>query len=249
MNLQTAYDKLYKHWLKEYQSSELTPLSQESYENYQEDVQKIKEFKSERGDEIKTALTKTYQENIEYLLIDLLKMREIKLINSALAFKAIDVDLLIEAEKLLYQNLVASFKGYDKTKKLSNSNIISPLKVSTDFESGNQIPKDSNAKKETPLAKQILKREKFLDSQELQDQAELSSNTQYSSSQIFQDPKEEDYNYVLVRFLKNTPPIVGLDLLNYGPYEKEDIASLPYKNAKILMDEEYAALIDLTTLI
>jgi len=58
--------------------------------------------------------------------------------------------------------------------------------------------------------------------------------------------KEEiDYNYTLIRFLKKTPPLVGIDLLNYGPFEKEDIANVPLKNANILLNEKTAEKIEI----
>ncbi|MFX0106178.1 MAG: hypothetical protein ACFE75_11910, partial [Candidatus Hodarchaeota archaeon] len=43
-----------------------------------------------------------------------------------------------------------------------------------------------------------------------------------------------------------TPPLVGVDLINYGPFEKEDIANIPQKNAKILIYEKFAEEIDLS---
>jgi len=49
-----------------------------------------------------------------------------------------------------------------------------------------------------------------------------------------------------VRILENTPALVGIDLKNYGPFQKEDIATLPVKNAKILIFEKFAEEIELT---
>ncbi len=40
---------------------------------------------------------------------------------------------------------------------------------------------------------------------------------------------------VLVRFLKDIPSIVGVDLKAHGPFLKEDIASLPWENAESLV--------------
>jgi DNA replication initiation complex subunit (GINS family) len=40
--------------------------------------------------------------------------------------------------------------------------------------------------------------------------------------------------------------LVGIDLINYGPFKKEDIANLPYENAKILLSEKFAEKIDLS---
>ena len=41
--------------------------------------------------------------------------------------------------------------------------------------------------------------------------------------------------YVMVRFLKDVPSFVGIDLKVWGPFKKEDIAVIPYENAKALV--------------
>jgi len=38
-----------------------------------------------------------------------------------------------------------------------------------------------------------------------------------------------------IRFLKDTPAIVGTDFKTYGPFKKDDIAALPSENAKIFI--------------
>ncbi len=40
---------------------------------------------------------------------------------------------------------------------------------------------------------------------------------------------------ILVRFLKDVPSIMGVDLKAHGPFLKEDIASLPWENAESLI--------------
>jgi DNA replication factor GINS len=40
---------------------------------------------------------------------------------------------------------------------------------------------------------------------------------------------------VFVRFLKPTQQFIGIDLARYGPFEEEDIASLPLENARALV--------------
>ena len=50
---------------------------------------------------------------------------------------------------------------------------------------------------------------------------------------------------MLIKLLKKAPPLVRIDLINYGPCEKEDIANIPYKNAKILLAEKIAEEIEL----
>jgi DNA replication factor GINS len=41
----------------------------------------------------------------------------------------------------------------------------------------------------------------------------------------------------VIRFLQDIPEIVGTDLKIYGPYKKEDVASLPNQNAKALVKQ------------
>ena len=46
--------------------------------------------------------------------------------------------------------------------------------------------------------------------------------------------------FTLVRMLDDLPAIVGMDLVTYGPFKKEDIVLIPYDNAKILVTKELA---------
>jgi DNA replication factor GINS len=41
----------------------------------------------------------------------------------------------------------------------------------------------------------------------------------------------------VVRFLQDIPEIVGVDLKMYGPFKKEDVASLPAQNAQALIKQ------------
>ncbi len=46
---------------------------------------------------------------------------------------------------------------------------------------------------------------------------------------------EKKRGTILVRFLKEVPSIIGVDLKAHGPFLKEDIASLPWENADSLV--------------
>jgi DNA replication initiation complex subunit (GINS family) len=150
-----------------------------------------------------------------------LKIRELKIINFALALKEINLDNVIEAEKLLYENLVSSIKGYKKVKAIS-------LYEEEELEADN-LTKEREEIKSVFEESKILKKEKI--------------------SKVLDSKKESDkekIKYILVRFLKNTPPLVGVDLINYGPFAVEDIAHLPQKNAKILITEKFAEKIEIS---
>ena len=45
---------------------------------------------------------------------------------------------------------------------------------------------------------------------------------------------------VVVRFLLETPAIVGIDLKTYGPFKLEDVAVLPSENANVLIKQDIA---------
>lgn len=49
---------------------------------------------------------------------------------------------------------------------------------------------------------------------------------------------------VMVRFLKDVPAIIGADMKAYGPFKREDVASLPIENAKILIKQGLAEKIE-----
>jgi DNA replication initiation complex subunit (GINS family) len=44
----------------------------------------------------------------------------------------------------------------------------------------------------------------------------------------------------VLRFLKETPVIVGADMKTYGPFLPEDVASVPVENAKVLVKQGIA---------
>jgi len=56
--------------------------------------------------------------------------------------------------------------------------------------------------------------------------------------QSFQGTRKER---LTVRFLKEVPSIIGVDLKTYGPFQKEDVAIIPYENAESLIRQGAAA--------
>jgi len=51
---------------------------------------------------------------------------------------------------------------------------------------------------------------------------------------------EEKPKSILLRFVQEIPAIVGSDMKTYGPFEPEDIATLPAENARILIKQGVA---------
>ena len=222
MDLKTDYENLYQHWVKEFQQSELTTLNQALFDSYKKIVGFINNYKEEQKDDLKEKILESYKTNINYLFNDLLKIRERKIINCALALKEIDLNDVVESEKLLYQNLISSIKGYKKVKageiygEIDNSEDLRPLEARSD--------QKISVENVTSSIKE-----------------DLSVISEKSTLK-----NKEEIEYIVVRFLEETPPLVGIDLLNYGPFEKEDIVCLPYQNAIILINEKFAEKIELS---
>ncbi len=231
MNLKKDYDRLFQHWLAEFDQTELTQFLQEDFNSYKNCMNTIKATEIEDKDKIKIELIETYKDHFEYLFEDLLKIRKIKVMNAALALQEINLNDILEPEKLLYQNLVSTIKGYDKIKALS---------LLEDFESEEPPIEASPSISEKELivenVEEIQKSESENDIKEFEGDIEESVEFE----------QDTGYNYTILRFIKNTPPLVGLDLKNYGPFNKNDVASMPYKNAIILINEKYAEKVDLS---
>lgn len=223
MDLLKEYKRLYEHWVDEFQKEELTELSQNLLLDYKKFYEFIENFELTDKKELKKEIIEIYKRNISFLFKDLLKMREVKIINSALSLQELNLDSLNEAEKLLFQNLVASIKGFKKVKSLS----IYEDKKKLKFPEIKPMIKEGDKTKSKPS----LKEQKFKEEiKEPKEDIELS--------------EREKIEYELIRFLKDAPALVGADLLNYGPFKKEDIANIPKKNAQILVNEKFAEIIN-----
>lgn len=229
MNLKTDYQKLYQHWLEEFEKSELSPLTQENFDYYRKTVDYIANFELEGKQNIEVQLVKTYKDGFEYLFNDLLKMREVKLLNTALVLQEIDYNNVIEAEKLFYQNLVSVIKGFKKLKTLTLYDDKELIKIDEVFEEEEVSAGRSPAK--TPVEKHI---------------ENVNVDIPQEEPEIKQPQQDAQYKYTLIRFNNSSPPLVGIDGINYGPFQENDIANMPQQNAKILMYEKIAEEIDVS---
>jgi DNA replication initiation complex subunit (GINS family) len=229
MDLKKDYDKLYQHWLKEFEQPELTHLTQEIFDNYKKSISYITKYQIEEKPVVELSLFNSYKERFTYLFNDFLKIREVKILNFALSLKDIDHNDVIEAERLFFQNLVSTIKGYKKLKKLALYEDQKPLELEeilVDDEKLENIPPIEESAEEYSIDK--------------------NNNAQLETAENNQPYSEVKYNYMIIRFNEPSPPLVGIDLINYGPFQANDITNMPYKNAKILIYEKIAEKIELS---
>ena len=222
MDLKKDYEKIYQQWLNEFNQTDLTNLNQELFVQYTTLLKSIDNHHEAESDTLKFKVFETYKNNIRFIYEDLLKIRELKIINNALTLKEINTNNVIEAEKLLYQNLVSSIKGYRKVKAISI------------FEGDEGIKPEEIIKPEEQVVSETDKLEPSI------------SEEEHEISEIVAKQDKEEVDFIILKFIKKTPPLVGIDLINYGPFEEGDLASIPSQNAKILLLEKFAEKVDVT---
>jgi DNA replication initiation complex subunit (GINS family) len=228
MNLKVEYEKLFNHWRKEFEKVRLTQFSEESFEKYKQIQEELNYVKSDH-DELGTILVEKYISNFNYLLDDLLELRKIKIINFSLNLKELEIDKLLKFEKIFYKNIVSSTKGYEKIKAYSDSK---------------GIDKDSlyNVIEERDIVQEGIKSEEpILEEKGVTDTIQEEEINYQNLEKV-----DKDIEYVLLRFKEHCPAIAGVDLLNYGPFKRDDIAYLPQAHAKILILDKIAEEIDIS---
>jgi hypothetical protein len=57
--------------------------------------------------------------------------------------------------------------------------------------------------------------------------------------------RQEQRKRITLRFSKDIPQVMGTDMKPYGPFIVEDIASLPVQNAKIVVKQNLAVIVNM----
>lgn len=94
------------------------------------------------------------------------------------------------------------------------------------------------------VAQRLLDEEKFIldaDEERAERQDIVLSATRSGRSKLLESISENHKTgRVVVRFLKSSEPMVGVDMETYGPFKSEDIATIPHENAQALISEGVA---------
>ncbi|MGH1565983.1 MAG: hypothetical protein ACRBB5_00820 [Nitrosopumilus sp.] len=90
----------------------------------------------------------------------------------------------------------------------------------------------------------LLDEEKFiLDSQEeQQERTEMILSATINGKSKFLESLAQNHKIkrIVIRFLSQVDEIIGVDLEKYGPFNPEDIATIPYENAQALIAKKIA---------
>lgn len=67
-----------------------------------------------------------------------------------------------------------------------------------------------------------------------------------SEARLKQSASSEDFTgFKVLRFIKPVPAIMGVDMKTYGPYNPEDVATLPEENAENLIRRGFAKVVEI----
>ena len=126
---------------------------------------------------------------------------------------------------------------YENVKKMINELLKIRLKKILDcLSSGKEIPKNCLVSEEEKISEKTTSITEYFQ--------ELAKNL--LQGKISGDMGRAEKHKMVVRFLKDVPSIVGVDLKTYGPFKSEDVASLPVENARVLIRQGLAVEVELS---
>jgi DNA replication factor GINS len=74
----------------------------------------------------------------------------------------------------------------------------------------------------------------------------LRGNIKFEDASVsLQKTKATSSKFRVIRFIKPLPAIMGVDMKKYGPFKKEDIASIPKENAENLIRRGFAKVVEI----
>jgi len=105
------------------------------------------------------------------------------------------------------------------------------------------LPTDSLTDEEAKICKNFVA---FMSSYQKFTRDLLQGQTSQVSVRPVQAEPDVSHKRVALRFTKGIPAIMGSDMKSYGPFLVEDVASLPAENAKVLVKQGLAVLVEVS---
>lgn len=124
-NYKTLYEELLLNWETECISDELIPLSEtklKRYLNFQKEIHQLEHLAppSDANEEeinIIFELKKRSSKNVDYVISDLLTIRQQKIVDMCKDIEVIEEKILTSSEQQFYRSISSAFKGYKKIKQ------------------------------------------------------------------------------------------------------------------------------------
>ncbi len=132
-------------------------------------------------------------------------------------------------------------EGENATKMVRELTEVRFRKIGKLIVSGHQIPLDFLAAEERKFVGGVAP-----SADALKKFSETLTEGKLASIEIEAQPIEMSIprTRMTLRFLKPVPAIVGIDMKTYGPFQVEDVASVPSENARVLVKQGYARAVE-----
>ena len=125
----TLYEELLLNWESECISDTLIPLSEaklKKYLNFQKEIHQLEHIAppsdaSEEDITIIYEMKKDSSKNVDYVINDLLAVRQEKIMQICKRLEVIEPEILTLSEQQFYRSISSAFKGYQKTKQYHNA--------------------------------------------------------------------------------------------------------------------------------
>lgn len=217
------YDELFAAWKAETEGSEIISLPSDFYMRILAYLRSLGEANTALKEKnVKTNLLSHEAANAKRMVNELISIRYSKLVMQIIAGQKVSTENLTTEEASLFSRISPSTDDYN--------NFVTALL------SGQAITLC-----EAPVLKSVESVK-----------VEVPKIGAVPSPKVESVPQAEpdlvsapSGKYVVVRFLKPVPSIIGVDMKSYGPFLVEDVASVPELNARILVKQSLAKLVDL----
>ena len=218
------YNELFAAWKIETETSELSSLPSDFYVRIVAYLKNLNEANSTSAEKsVKVTLLAHEAVNARHMVEELISVRYRKIVKQIIAGQKVPAENLAVEEASLSSNLSPSADDYNKFIAALLSGQVATLR---------EVPtagKVESTKVEEPKVETIPPPAKAVPVA----QAEPAVASTPSSRRV------------TVRFLKPVPSIIGADMNSYGPFLVEDVASVPELNARILVKQGLAKLVEL----
>jgi len=213
------YNELYAAWRKETEETSLGGLSPDFYVKIADYLRRMQEEnKIIDKKSIKLNLMEHEAQNVKWMLEELLRARYKKLVKTITQSRKLPTNLLTIEESKMCESFAAFSDAYQKFAK----DLMQGQTAKVEFMQSQSVKVDLIQSETAKVdAKGAVKVEAKVD-------AEVSRKR------------------VTLRFTKNIPAIIGADMKLYGPFIVEDVASLPVENAKNLVKQGLAMMVEVS---
>jgi DNA replication initiation complex subunit (GINS family) len=211
------YNELYAAWKREVSESTLGALPADFYSKLNDYIKQLmakKEAPEQKS--VKVNLLAHEEQNVRVMVEELFNVRYKKIIDAITETQKIPTDVLTPEEVKISK---AFFSFEDDYTKFAKSQM-----------QGQDVPQREGAKVEAEVPIVVVA-----------EPPKVAAPVEEVPKVVIVKPAPKR---VTVRFSKPIPAIMGSDMKSYGPFVAEDVASLPELNAKILVKQGLAVLVE-----